>query len=360
MAISEESNRERVPGWLARWGAISWRLIAIGLVVFFGFRALRTISVVILAVVVALFLAAVLWKPSNWLRARGLPPALASILTVAGAVAILVGVFVVIVPQVADSFETLSEDVGELVESGRQWLIDGPLGLTEADIEQYTQSITEWAQTVGGDSLLWGATAVLELITGTFLAVIVTFFLLKDGRKLLDGFKARVSAETASKAETGFRVGRYSLAHYMGGIALIGLFDAILIAIALWIVGSPLVLPLAVIVFFGAFIPLIGAFASGLLAVAVATVNGGMTDGLIILAVIVAVQQFEGDVIMPLVFGQTLRLHPLVILLGVTAGGIAFGLFGAFLAVPLIAVAVAIDEAISDHPESNLISLARG
>lgn len=360
MAISEESNRERVPGWLARWGAISWRLIAIGLVVFFGFRALRTISVVILAVVVAMFLAAVLWKPSNWLRSRGLPPALAGILTVAGAVAVIVGVFVVIVPQVADSFETLSEDLGELVDSGRQWLIDGPLGLTEADIEQYTQSITDWAQNVGGDSLLWGATAALELITGTFLAVIVTFFLLKDGRKLLDGFKARVSANTAEKAETGFKVGRSSLAHYMGGIALIGLFDATLIAIALWIVGSPLVLPLAVIVFFGAFIPLIGAFASGLLAVAVATVNGGMTDGLIILAVIVAVQQFEGDVIMPLVFGQTLRLHPLVILLGVTAGGIAFGLFGAFLAVPLIAVAVAIDEAISDHPESNLISLARG
>jgi predicted PurR-regulated permease PerM len=330
------------------------------LVVFFGFRALRTISVVILAVVVAMFLAAVLWKPSNWLRTRGLPPALAAILTVAGAVAVLVGIFLVIVPQVADSFDTLSSDVGELVDSGRQWLIDGPLGLTEADIEQYTQSITEWAQSVGGDSLLWGATAALEFITGTFLAVIVTFFLLKDGRKLLDGFKARVSPDTAYKAETGFRVGRYSLAHYMGGIALVGLFDATLIAIALWIVGAPLVLPLAVIVFFGAFIPLIGAFVSGLLAVAVATVNGGMTDGLIILAVIVGVQQFEGDVIMPLVFGQTLRLHPLVILLGVTAGGIAFGLFGAFLAVPLIAVAVAIDEAISDHPESNLISLARG
>jgi predicted PurR-regulated permease PerM len=358
--MSEEPRSERVPGWLIRWGAISWRLIAIGLVVFFGFRALRTISVVILAVVVAMFLAAVLWKPSNWLRTRGLPPALAAILTVAGAVAVLVGIFLVIVPQVADSFDTLSSDVGELVDSGRQWLIDGPLGLTEADIEQYTQSITEWAQSVGGDSLLWGATAALEFITGTFLAVIVTFFLLKDGRKLLDGFKARVSPDTAYKAETGFRVGRYSLAHYMGGIALVGLFDATLIAIALWIVGAPLVLPLAVIVFFGAFIPLIGAFVSGLLAVAVATVNGGMTDGLIILAVIVGVQQFEGDVIMPLVFGQTLRLHPLVILLGVTAGGIAFGLFGAFLAVPLIAVAVAIDEAISDHPESNLISLARG
>jgi predicted PurR-regulated permease PerM len=146
----------------------------------------------------------------------------------------------------------------------------------------------------------------------------------------------------------------------MGGVAIIGLFDASLIAIALWIVGAPLVIPLAVIVFFGAFIPLVGAFLSGLLAVAVAFVNGGLADGLIILAVVVGVQQFEGDVIMPLVFGQALRLHPLVVLLGVAAGGIAFGLFGAFLAVPLIAVAVAIHEAISDDPNTDLISLARG
>ncbi len=124
--------------------------------------------------------------------------------------------------------------------------------------------------------------------------------------------------------------------------------------------GAPLVLPLALLVFIGAYIPLVGAFVSGLLAVAVTLVNVGLVEGLIVLAVTVAVQQFEGDVIMPLVFGQTLRLHPLVILIGVAAGGLAFGLFGAFLSVPLIAVAVSIDEAISDDPDSGLLGLARG
>ncbi len=353
-------DRDSVPRWLITWGDIAWRLVAVGLVVFFGFRALKTISVVVLAVVAAVFLTAVLWKPFNWLRGRGLPPALASLLILTAAVAVLVGVIVLIIPPVADSVETLSSDVGELIESGRQWLINGPLGLTEAEIDSYWESITEWIQNVGSNSLLGGATAVLEVVTGTILAVIVTFFLLKDGRRLLDGLENRMPDEHSGKVETGVTVGRHALSQYMGGIALIGLFDASLIAIALWIVGAPLVVPLAVIVFFGAFIPLVGAFASGLLATAVAFVNGGLTDGLIILAVVVGVQQFEGDVIMPLVFGQTLRLHPLVILLGVTAGGIAFGLFGAFLAVPLIAVAVAIDEAISDDPESTFLSLARG
>lgn len=353
-------SRESVPRWVVTWGDVAWRLFAIGVVVFFGFRALQTVSVVILAVVGAIFLAAVLWKPSNWLRDRGLPPALASFLTLSGAVAVLVGMVLLIIPPVVDSFETLGEDLGELIEAGRQWLMTGPLGLTEAEIDSYLNSITEWLQNVGEDSLLGGATAVLEVITGTFLAVIVTFFLLKDGRRLLEALKGRMSATRAEKVETGFVVGRTALAHYMGGIAIVGLFDATFIAIALWIVDAPLVVPLAVIVFFGAFIPLVGAFVSGLLAVAVALVNGGLTDGLIILAVVVAVQQFEGDVIMPVVFGQTLRLHPLVILLGVAAGGLAFGLFGAFLAVPLVAVAVAIHEAISDEPGSSYVSLARG
>lgn len=353
-------DRDSVPGWLVAWGDIAWRLVAIGLVVFFGFRALRTVSVVILAVVVAFFLTAILWTPSNWLRDRGIPPALSSLLTLMGAIAIIIGVIALIIPPVADSVETLSSDVSELVESGREWLINGPLGLTEAQIDDYWDSVTQWLRNTGSDSLLGGATALLEGITGAILAVIVTFFFLKDGRKLVDGIKSRLGPDRGSKVETGVTVGRSALAHYMGGIAIVGVFDAVLIGIALWIVGAPLVVPLAVIVFFGAFIPLVGAFVSGLFATAVAFVNGGVTDGLIILAVVVGVQQFEGDVIMPLVFGQTLRLHPLVILLGVAAGGIAFGLFGAFLAVPLIAVAVAINDAISDDPESSFLSLARG
>jgi putative heme transporter len=349
-----------IPAWLTRWGDMAWRLIAVGVVVYFGFRALTTISVVVLAFVVAMLLAAVLWKPSNWLRERGLPSAVATLLTLIGAVAVIVGIVTLIVPEVVDNFETLADDVGALIATGRDWLINGPLGLTEAQIDEYWETFVDWLQTIGGSSLLGGATAVLEAVTGTGLAVVITFFLLKDGRALVDGLERRLSPETAEKVETGFRVGRRTLSHYLGGIAIIGLFDAFFIGLALWLVGAPLVFPLAIIVFFGAYVPLVGAFVSGLLAVAVAFVDGGLTNGLIILAVNVAVQQIEGDVLQPIVFGQTLRLHPLVILVGVAGGGLAFGLFGAFLAVPMIAVAVAIHEAVTDEPESSLLSLARG
>lgn len=356
----ENVARDSIPTWLIRWGDISWRLIAIGLVVYFGFQILTHVAVVVIATVVAMFLAAVLWSPVQWLLARGVPAAISSLGVLAAAALALIGVVMFITPQIASNFDTLSSDVARAWESIEDWLINGPLQLTRQDIDNYVDSLADWLQGIGQDSIVGGATALVEFITGFFLALIITFFLLKDGRALLDNLLGRLSEDTAKNVEASARIGRRSLAQYMRGIAVVGLFDATLIAIALWIVGAPLVIPLALLVFFGAYIPLIGAFFSGLLAVAVTLVNVGLVEGLIVLAVTVAVQQFEGDVIMPLVFGQTMKLHPLVILLGVTAGGLAFGLFGAFLAVPLISVAVSIDEAISEDPEAGLLGLARG
>lgn len=346
--------------FVVRWGDLAWRLVAIGVVVFFTFRILRTVSVVVFAVIFAMFLAAILWRPAHWLMKRGWKPALASLMTLVVAALILIGLILFIIPQIGASIDTLSRDVSETWESLHDWLIEGPLGLTQAEIDEYTERITEWLQSIGGENLLGGATAILEFITGAFLVIVITFFLLKDGKTLLRKTVDRTEEEAGKKLAISARVARDSLAQYMGGVALVGLFDATLIGIALWIVGAPLVFPLALLVFFGAFIPLIGAFVSGLLAVAVTFVNVGPVQALIILGVVIVVQQFEGDVIMPLVFGSRLRLHPLVVLLAVTAGGLAFGLAGAFLAVPLIAVAVSIHEEISVAPENSYLSLARG
>lgn len=346
--------------FVLRWGDIAWRLVAIGVVIFFSFRILQTVSVVVFAIVFALFLAAVLWRPAQWLMERGWKPALASLATILLATLILTGLIVFIIPQVANSFDTLSQDVAETWESLHDWLIEGPLGLTQQEIDDYTERIVEWLQGIGGDRLVGGATAIVEFLAGTFLVIVITFFMLKDGRLLLEKTLGRTPEETSGKIAVGARVARESLARYMGGIALVGLFDATLIGVALWLVGAPLVFPLALLVFFGAYIPLVGAFVSGLLAVAVTFVNVGPVQALIMLAVVVIVQQFEGDVIMPLVFGSRLRLHPLVVLLAVAAGGLAFGLAGAFLAVPLIAVAVSVHEAISDDPDGSYLQLARG
>jgi predicted PurR-regulated permease PerM len=340
---------------------VAWRLIAIGVVIYFGFQVLRTVSVVIIAVVISLFFASVLWTPVRWLVDRAKwPPMIASLAALAGTFLVLAGIVLLVVPSIASSFETLGSDVVRAWESLIEWLTTGPLGLSQSQIEGFVDSVVEQAQAIRGESVLGGAAAVAEFITGVFLAVIVTFFVLKDGRRMANKLTERLPERRSDEFAIGMRVGWKTLSSYMRGIAIVGLVDSVVIGIGLWIVGVPLILPLSILVFFGAFFPLVGAFSSGLLAVAVAFVNGGLVDALIVLAIVVVVQQVEGDVVLPIVFGQTLRLHPLVVLLGIAAGGFAFGLLGAFLAVPLIAVGVSVHEALSDHHDSSYWSLIRG
>lgn len=349
-----------VPSRLKQLGTAAWLLVGIGVVTYFGFQALRRVSVVVIACVVALFVAAVLWPLVRFLQDRSWPPALAALTVMIGAFLVLGGILAALVPAIGPAFGTLGDDAQAAAESFRDWLVAGPLGLTDTQIDDYWETITEGASEFGSSWLLGGATAAIEVITGFFLMVIVVFFVLKDGRQLINRLMRRLPEEYAGRTRAGITTGWQSLALYMRGLAVVGAFDAVLIGLGLWIVGVPLVIPLAVLVFFGAFIPLVGAFVSGLLAVAIAFVNGGLVDAAIILAVVVVVQQIEGDVIYPIVFGQTLRVHPLLVLLGVAVGGLAFGLFGAFIAVPLMGTVLAIHEEITDEPEDSITELARG
>ncbi|MEX0797069.1 MAG: AI-2E family transporter [Acidimicrobiia bacterium] len=351
----------RLPSWFVTLGAASWRLIAIGVVIYFGFEVLRSVKVVIIAVVISLFLASVLWAPVKWLiDSANWPPTVASLTAMLVALAALTGLMSFVVPSIASNFDNLSNDVVRAWESLTEWLITGPLGLTQSQVDGFVESVLDQLQSIRGESVLGGAAAVAEFFSGVFLAVIVTFFILKDGRPMAKKFIARLPEHRANDFAVAIKVGWRTLTDYMRGIALVGLFDATVIAIGLWIVGVPLILPLAILVFFGAFFPLVGAFASGLFAVAVAFVNGGWVDGFIVLVIVVVVQQVEGDVVLPLVFGQRMQLHPLVILLGIAAGGFAFGLLGAFLAIPLMAVVVSVHEALNDNHDTSYWGLIRG
>lgn len=349
-----------MPHWLVTLGGISWRVLAIGAVAYFAFQLLRAVSVVAIAVAISLFLASVLWAPTRWLVGRGWPPLVAALTTMAGAFAVIVGIGLVVIPQLVSGFADLGGDLSSAADSIRRWLIVGPLGLSETQVDNYWSATQERLRELAEEGLVPGVTAVVEFITGIFLAVITTFFVIKDGRRLVRMLVDRLPEDTDHQVETAIRVGWESISGYMAGIAVVGLVDAVAIGLGLWIVGVPLIVPLSILVFFGAFFPLVGAFVSGLVAVAVAFVNGGITDALIILALITVIQQVEGDVVLPLVFGQTLKLHPLLVLLGVAGGGIAFGLVGAFLTVPIIAVVVSVGEALSEDPERSYFRLARG
>lgn len=351
-----------VPEWLRDAAAVAWRLLVVGAAIYFGWQVLQRISVVVIAAVLALFPASLLWGPVKALKRRGWKPLLATWTVLLVSVAALVGLGFLVVPALIDGLEPLGQDLSAAYEDFLEWLTEGPLGLSEAEVNRYSDTLVEQFQgQVGnlGSGFLSGAAILVEGITGLVLALIVAFFVLKDGDRVAQKLFDRLSPTTADRVQRGGRVAWTTLSRYVKGLALVGVIDATAIAIGLLILGVPLVAPLAILVFIGAFLPVVGAFFSGLFAVAVALVNGGLTQALIVLAIVVAVQQLEGDVILPMIFGRSMEMHPLVILLAIAIGGVAFGIVGAFLSVPIAAVVIAVNQELSDDPEGSLISLAK-
>jgi predicted PurR-regulated permease PerM len=299
------------------------------------------LRLVVVPVLIATLIAAAVSPLVSWLERRRIPRALAvwmALLSGIGVVA-LAGWF--IGAQVADQWPELRDGAIEGVEELRTFVSEGPLQLTEQQLEQLQQTATDaFRQADFTTGAISGATAVGEAIAGIFLGAVVLYFLLKDGQDIWRFLVAQVPGRRTR--ERLLAIGDRSavvLGGYVRGTATIALVDAILIGAALVVLRVPLALPLAVVVFIGAFVPLVGATVAGLLAALIALVSNGLVTALIVVAVVVAVNQIEGDVLAPVVLGRSLRLHPLAILLALAAGTILAGIAGAILAVPFAAVA---------------------
>jgi putative heme transporter len=345
MQTSEETTSGAravtVPPALDKLTAYSWRFLVIVAAVYVTVLALARLRLLVIPVIVALLLTTLLAPPVTWLRGKGVPKLAATWLVIMISIGLLGGLFAFIAPQVVDQFSHLGRDLKAGSEQALEWLAEGPLGISEREvhnfIDQAAQRLRENSGTLTQGALM-GAVKAVEVIAATILVIVVTFFFVKDGPEMWSWLVGRLPARSTDVEEIGQRSWT-TLGAYIRGTALIALTDAVLIGLALWIVGVPLVLPLALLTFFGAFFPVVGAFVAGLVAVLVALAAGGFGDALIIGIVITAIQQLEGDLLQPLIIGRAVRLHPIVVLLSLTAGGILAGVAGAFLAVPIAAVA---------------------
>ena len=350
--------KSRSNSLLDRLAAFSWKYLLILAAVSITFYAMQTVKVVVIPVLLAFFLTSVLSPPVQWLKRKGWSPIPATWGGVAVLLIVLALVGVLLVPSFASGLGPLGEDLEAATESTIEWLSEGPLQLSDTQIEEYLDTAVSSLQENLGNiatGVLGGATVAFEILTGAVLTFLAAFFYLKDGDR---GFRALLErVPNPQKTERALVAAWTTLSSYVRGLATVGLVDAVLIGVGLAILGTPLALPLAVLVFLGGFFPIVGAFVSGLVAVAVAFVNGGPTDALIVLAIVVGVQQLEGNVLYPIIFKRALELHPLIILLAIAVGGVAFGIVGAFLAVPLTAMAVAVAQATADDPDHNLVSL---
>ncbi|GGV72336.1 AI-2E family transporter [Streptomyces longisporoflavus] len=307
--------------------------------------------------VVALLLTTLTWPPARFLRRRGWPPALAASVVTVLFLLVAAGVVALIAVPVASESGELTDGVAEGIEKLRQWAAGPPFNIDDAEISGGIDSATERIKDSVGSmvtTLFTGVSTVLNGLVTALLALFLMFFFLKDGPRFLPWLTRQLPGRLATDIPIVAARSWDTLGAFVRSQAFVGLLDAIFIGLGLWIVGVPLVLPLAVLTFVSAFVPIVGAVFAGLVAVLIALVSNGLTDALIVLAIILVVQQLEGNVFQPIIQSRGLGLHAAVILLVVTLGANLAGVVGSLLAVPVAGLIAVIwnylREQLSDLP----------
>jgi predicted PurR-regulated permease PerM len=297
--------------------------------------------VVLLPILLALLLATVLWPGARFLRRKGVPDAVAAIGVLLLALLVLFGILGGLAPQVTGQAQEIADQVTAGLGELQEGITGPPLNLGEdrvgATVDNVIGELQANAQNIAGRVLTGAAAAGSALLTG-LLALVLCFFYLKDGPKFLPWIGGLVGPRAAPHVSAVAQRSWVTLSGFIKAQAAVGLVDAVFIGVGLAVLGVPLALPLAVLVFFGAFIPIIGAVVTGALAALVALVTSGATSALIVVVLVLVVQQLEGNVLQPILVGRTLDLHPAAVILAVTAGGTLAGITGAFLAVPVLSV----------------------
>ncbi|MFG3166439.1 AI-2E family transporter [Streptomyces sp. NPDC048200] len=300
---------------------------------------------VVWPLIVALFLTTLTWPFARFLRRRGWPPALAASAVTVMFLVVALGVVALIAVPVASQTGELTDGVVQGIHKVREWASGPPLNIGDDQISKASDAtVTRIQNSVGSvvTALVTGVSTLLNGLVTAVLALFLMFFFLKDGPRFLPWLTRQLPGRLATDIPTVAERGWDTLSSFVRSQALVGLLDAVLIGAGLWILGVPLVLPLAVLTFVTAFVPIVGAVFAGFVAVLIALVSNGLTDALIVLAIILVVQQLEGNVFQPMIQSRGLGLHAAVVLLAVTLGGALAGVVGSLLAVPAAAVVAVI------------------
>ncbi len=332
--------------WTDRLGALSTRSLQILLVITLTALivfAMVQLRIAVIPLLLAIIIAAAFSPVIRWMRARGLPALAAAWITLLGSLLILGGIVTAIVFAVRSQWAELWEQAQTGFDQLIEFVQGLPLPLDTIDFDELRDQAIDFITSAQfGSGALSGAVAVGEFVTGFLLFLVILFFFLKDGDKIWAFFLQPLKAKQHARGQRVGRTAVTTLGGYIRGTSIIALVDAVGIGIALWILGVPLALPLAVIVFIAAFIPIVGATVAGALAALVALVAVSPFVALVVVIVVIAVNQLEGNLLQPVVMAQSLKLHPLVILLALSAGTILGGIVGAVLSVPIAATAWAI------------------
>jgi predicted PurR-regulated permease PerM len=333
-------SRAQVPWAYDLAAAWAWRFIVIAVALLMLLWTLKFFVVVVFPVVIALFIAALTAPLVSLLERLYVPRKLAAFIVVVGGIAMVALLLTFVGQQVASSIDQLSGKVSDGLGEIEHWLQTGPLHASDSQINRWIGNAQDWLQNQGkdlGSHAPEVGTALSHIFAGLFIILFASYFFLADGH-LIWAWVVRIFPRAArSRADSSGRVAWVSLTQFVRATVLVAGTDALGIMIVALILHVPLVSAIGVIVFLGAFIPLVGAFLSGTVAVLVALVAQGPVVALLMLGGVVLVQQIEAHVLQPFLMGRFVSVHPLGVILAIAMGAIVAGIVGALVAVPLAA-----------------------
>jgi putative heme transporter len=320
-------------------------LLIIGATLWVLGQVAARLSVVVVPVAVALLLASLFAPAVTWLHSHRVPRGLATTAVLLGGLAAVGGLVYFMVATLIAGLPDLGDRLEESYRQLRDWLTNGPMGLTGDQLDRMLEQGKDWV-TRNQSQLASGALGVLNtatnMLAGLVVVVFLLIFFLHEGEKMWRGTTEFLPEPVRTRARHAGERAFHDLRSYVRTTLVVALIDATGIGLGLWITGVPLVLPLSALVFFGAFIPIVGAFVSGLVAVLIALVSQGVVVALIVAGVVLAVQQLEGNVLEPLLMSKSVRLHPVAVLISIMIGVELAGVVGALFAVPLLATVRAV------------------
>lgn len=329
------------PGPVLRTAAdYGWRILVLGTVGYFTVRLLSRLSEVVIPFVVAILVTALLQPLSRRLRRWGFPRGPATLLTLLVALIIVGGLITVVVVRAADQAPQLGNEVNKLLPHIKHWLITGPLKLNPTTVDNLSKTIssniTKNSSAIASTALSTGKTVAI-LLSGLVLSIFSTIFLVYDGDRVWSFLLKAVPEPGRPAADAAGRAAWSTIGHYVRGTLIVATFHGVVITVTLTLLGVPLAFPIGVLVGLGSFIPLVGAVVTGIVAVGVAGISQGLVAALIVVGVLLLDSQIEGHILQPFVVGRYVRIHPLAVVLSLAAGAILFGIFGALIAVPVVA-----------------------
>jgi predicted PurR-regulated permease PerM len=339
--VPGQSPGGRVPGWLQTAAAWSWRLLLLAVVIYLITRLLGVLYIVVVPCVAALLLTALLQPLTAMLRRRGLPALAATWLTLLIAAVVLGGVVMLVANRVTADYPTLLAEAKHTTAQVESWLAGPPFHVKNGNVQRILNNIPSYLskhKALVEGTVVTGGKIASEFFGGLVLMLFVTFFLIKDGDRIWNWLLGAMRTDTAHRMDRAGHAAWLAVVYYMRGTVAVAAIHGVVIGVALWIMGVPLALPLAVLVFLAAFVPLVGLLVAGAAAIVVTLATKGWVDAVILLGILIIEDQLEAHLLQPQVVGRVIRLHPLAVILSLAVGAVLAGIPGAVVAVPVVAV----------------------